>query len=315
MSRPPDERPPRWRVWLVRATKVAIVAAVAWGVHRTVLAAIDQLDQQDWQWHPGWLALSGVLYLAGVLPAGWYWHWTMCRLGARPRLARSLAAYYVGHLGKYVPGKAMVVVLRAGLVRGPGVDGRIAAASVFYETLTTMAAGGALAALLMVTLLAARWELAALSIGLALVVAVPTLPPVARRLIARLAPRDDSLSASELKLDWTAMGVGWLVAMLGWLLLGMSLEAALLGAGAELASPVGDLPLCTAAVGLAVVAGFLSFIPGGAVVREAVLLELLVPRYGAAIAVVGAILLRLAWLAAELITAGIVWLASLRRQR
>ena len=56
----------------------------------------------------------------------------------------------------------MVVVLRAGLVRGPEVDTRLAAAAVFYETLTTMAAGGALAALLMVSWLHARWQFAAL---------------------------------------------------------------------------------------------------------------------------------------------------------
>ena len=97
------------------------------------------------------------------------------------------------------------------------------------------------------------------------------------------------------------MGVGWAAAALGWIVLGFSLEAALVAADAEIINPIADLPLCMAAVGLAVVAGFLSFLPGGAVVREAVLLELLVPRYGAATAVVGAIMLRLAWLGAELL--------------
>lgn len=313
MSNPADERAGSWRPWLIRGAKLLILVVVAWGIHRTVMAAIDQLEQHTWQWRPGWLTLSGLLYLIGVLPAGWFWHWTMHRLGARPKLLRSLGAYYIGHLGKYVPGKGMVVVLRAGLVRGPEVDTRLAAAAVFYETLTTMAAGGALAALLMVGWLNARWQIAALSIALALVVAAPTLPPIARRLIARLRSRDDiPLTADDIQIHGSTMGVGWAAAAIGWIILGLSLEAALIAADADITNPIAELPLCIAAVGLAVVAGFLSFLPGGAVVREAVLLELLVPRYGAAAAVVGAVMLRLAWLGAELTTALAIWLGSLR---
>ncbi|MBL9124855.1 MAG: flippase-like domain-containing protein [Planctomycetaceae bacterium] len=316
MSTPAPARSFRWQSGLVRAAKLLLLVIVGWGIHRTVLAALEQLDQHPWQWRPGWLSLAGGIYLVGVLPAGWYWHWTMRRLGNRPRLLRSLAAYYVGHLGKYVPGKGMVVVLRAGLVRGSGVDTRLAAAAVFYETLTTMAAGGALAALLMVTWLDVRGEVTLLSVGLALALVIPTIPPVARRLIARLTPRGErALVADAISLEGTTRLVGWGVSVLVWVVLGLSLEAALLAADADLVDPLAELPLCTAAVALAVVAGFLSFVPGGAVVREAVLLELLAPRYGAAPAVVGAVLLRLAWLGAELATAAGIWIASLRDRR
>lgn len=313
MSNPADQRARSWRPWLVRGAKLLILIAVAAGIQRTVFAAIEQLEQHAWQWRPGWLTLSGLLYLVGVLPNAWFWHWTMRRLGTHPRFIRALAAYYVGHLGKYVPGKGMVVVLRAGIVRGPEVDTRLAAAAVFYETLTTMAVGGALAALIMVGWLHVRWQIAGLSIALALIVAIPTLPPVARRLIARLRSRDNEmLTAADIPIHWSTMGVGWISATIGWIVLGLSLEAALIASDAQITNPLADLPLCVASVGLAVVAGFLSFLPGGAVVREAVLLELLVPRYGAAAAVVGAVMLRLAWLGAELITAVFVWLVSLR---
>ena len=55
-------------------------------------------------------------------------------------------AYYVGHLGKYVPGKALVVIIRTGLISGPRVDTTVAAVSIFIETLTMMAVGAFLAA-------------------------------------------------------------------------------------------------------------------------------------------------------------------------
>ena len=63
---------------------------------------------------PGWLAASGaVLYLLGAAvrrSSGT----ACCGPWGRRWLAETLRAYYIGHLGKYVPGKAMVVILRTG---------------------------------------------------------------------------------------------------------------------------------------------------------------------------------------------------------
>ena len=58
----------------------------------------------------------------------------------------ALRAYVVSHLGKYVPGKAMVVVVRAGMVVPFGARASTAAIATFYETLVMMAAGGLVAA-------------------------------------------------------------------------------------------------------------------------------------------------------------------------
>ena len=62
--------------------------------------------------------------------------------------------------------------------------------------------------------------------------------------------------------------------------------------------------LHVAAVALATVAGFISMLPGGAVVREAVLTELMIPYLGGGAALIAAVLLRLVWLTAELCIAG-----------
>ena len=62
------------------------------------------------------------------------------------RLVPALRAYLVSHLGKYVPGKAMVVVMRAGMVVPFGARASTAAIATFYETLVMMAAGGLVAA-------------------------------------------------------------------------------------------------------------------------------------------------------------------------
>jgi len=55
------------------------------------------------------------------------------------------------------------------------------------------------------------------------------------------------------------------------------------------------------------VAGFLSLIPGGAVVRELILAELMVPEFGSAVALLSAVVLRLVWLLAELLISAILY--------
>ena len=111
------------------------------------------------------------------------------------------------------------------------------------------------------------------------------------------------------------MFLGWLLTGLGWAILGLSFWAVLRAFGAAGDNPVEQLHLHTAAVALATVAGFVSFVPGGAVVREAVLTELMVPYLGDAVALVGAILLRLVWLVSELVISGILYLGILARRR
>ncbi len=74
-----------------------------------------------------------------------------------------------------------------------------------------------------------------------------------------------------------------------------------------------DWPRYTAAVSLATVAGFLSFIPGGLVVRDVVLMEVLalgLSQDAAATALVSAILLRLVWLLAEVAISGILYVGQ-----
>ena len=62
-------------------------------------------------------------------------------MGQEAGVWESLRAYIIGHLGKYVPGKALVVILRTGLIRSHRVNTSLAAVSVFYETFSLMTAG------------------------------------------------------------------------------------------------------------------------------------------------------------------------------
>jgi hypothetical protein len=108
---------------------------------------------------------------------------------------------------------------------------------------------------------------------------------------------------------------GWAAAVLCWTLLGVSLWATLTAIGAENVRLVEDLPRLIAAVTFSVVAGFLSMLPGGLVVRDALLMQLLVPVCGKANSLVAAVLLRLVWLVTEVAVCGILYVAARIRER
>jgi uncharacterized membrane protein YbhN (UPF0104 family) len=257
------------------------------------------------------LLAAGGLYLLGLLPAGLFWGLVLRSLGQDAKIGETLRAYYIGHLGKYVPGKAMVVVIRTGLIRGHRVDTGMAAVSVFFETLTMMSVGAAVSAAILAVSFRTEPLLFWVAVALMIAAGIPTLPPVFRSLV-RLAGVGRSGSANAGNLDRLGNGAllaGWVLMALSWGLLGMSLWAVLRAMGTDGTDLVGQLHLYTAAVALATVAGFLSLVPGGAAVREAVLTQLMVPYLGEAVALVSAVVLRLVWLASELVISGVLGLA------
>ena len=301
-----------WKRWLLTAIKLLIVALVVWFIHRTLVVAWRQLGEQPWHFSLPWLLLAGVFYLTGTFCCGLFWHRVLRAMGQQAGLGETLRAYYIGHLGKYVPGKAMVVVLRAGLIRNHQVDATLAAISVFFETLTMMAVGAFLAAAIVAIWFRGEPLLFWASLGMMCVAGIPTLPPVFRRLV-RLTGAQKWNAATETGLAGVGYGttiIGWVLNTLNWLILGLSLWAVIRSLGVAEASPIDDLPVCTASVSLATVAGFLSFVPGGAVVREAVLTELIRPQFGEVVAVVSAVLLRLVWLVSELVISGILYMSA-----
>jgi len=300
-----------WKSRIVLMVKVAIFALVVWGLWRSLDNAYQELQQQQLSWRQidgRWLVASAAIYLAGSLPMGIFWFAILRSFRQHPRPLETLRAFYIGHLGKYVPGKAMVVILRAGLIRSERVDTSVATVSVFVETLTMMAVGGFLAAIALAVWFREQPLLLLLAIGLVMGMGLPTVPPLFRTAVRMLGVRKASPAVEEALqgLSWRLMALGWAANVVGWSLIVGSYWAVLWAlpmptaeAEAVRQTPALVIPVMTASVCLAMTAGFVSLLPGGLGIREFIVLTLVQPVFGPVVAVASAVLLRVAWMGGE----------------
>lgn len=253
------------------------------------------------------IALASLLYALGLIPPSLLLYQSLRSLGQHPRVGTAIAAQLVGHLGKYVPGKAMVIVLRAGALSRDGVRPLPATISVFLETFLMMAVGAAVAALVVLWLPVPKWVTAA-SIVVAIAASLPTLPPILRRLAERVSGR--SVVESELRIGIGLFAAGWGSSLLSWLLIGASFTALISAIPSSTPLPALSqlYPTATAAISLAMVIGFASLLPGGAGVRELVLTIVLGVLLGSVHGMLAAIAARILFIAVEAILAATAWL-------
>ncbi len=299
------------------SAKAALFAALCWFIYTALVRDQAKLHELEWHVEPGWLVVSGILYLLGMLPAAVYWQRVLVHAGQCVGLAEALRAYYVSQLGKYVPGKWVVILIRRVLVSRKSTETTVVAASVFFETLSMLAVGSAVSAIVLLGWHRNQVLLIATAVGSFVLMGLPTVPSVFGWLIHALgvSKLNPTAGAKLSRIGLRAIAIGWSSIAVGWLLQGMSLWAALRALGVVSSGPLVDLPLHTTAVSLGVVAGFLSQIPGGLVVREWVSGELLRSHYGESVALVSAIILRLVWLVSELVISIILYGAGWRRDQ
>lgn len=303
---------PRFRVTGKVVLQSLLLAIVLAALGRAIFVALEHLAAEGFSWSAvdgGWLALAVAAAAVAIVFPGLYWWWVLRAMHIDAPPAAVASAYYVGNLGKYVPGKAMVLILRAAALRPYGAGVLLVSASVVVETLTTMAVAAACGAAIVWALdvpMWLRWAAAAA----ALAAVVPTIPPILLPLLRLKVTAPHVLQRLADDYRWPLVFRGWAVSVAAMIAMGVGLLAVLQAMPGDLPA-IGSprlLAICVAAVSLSLVAGFISLLPGGAGVRELVLTLLLAPLVGSSEALVVAILHRLCTIAAELLwAAGAAW--------
>ena len=301
-------------VLLGQAALVALIFVFIWG---SLQKAWEQLTTSQFtlRLSPFWLGTSAIVYAVCLVFPATYWCCVLRYLGQRPTLYRSIRAHLVGHVGKYVPGKVCVVLIRAGLLRGKTVDTTVCVLSIFLEGLMQMAVG----ALLVVGVL--FWR--AVDTGqehfllyillLFLGVAVPILPPVFKRIVYFIGLRKFSTEVDKVNaLPWRTFLFGIPLMLVFWALISLSYWCVIHAIGIPI--PFSDYPTCILAITASMVAGFVFVVaPAGMGVREAIICMLAFSLFKPfsdtpeAAALISTVVLRLLWIVTEMVLAACVY--------
>jgi glycosyltransferase 2 family protein len=290
----------------------AVLAAVA-GVFvvRSLVSQWDDVREGLEDARAGWIVVAGLLAAAGMTAIALPWRRALRSLGGDLRMDETIARYYVGEIGKYVPGGVWPVVGRGELARRAGVARAAAYGSVALSLLALYLSAMFLVVLGLPAILGDGepggylWVVAVLPLGIlglhhAVLERVRRLGEkvLRRRIDVTIPPWKDSLTLILLYVP-------------AWLLIGTATWAVARGLGQD----VGWLDVAPAAV-LSWVVGFVLVpVPGGVGVREAAFIAAagsLDAGVGAAIAVVARVLFVVVDAAGAL--AASAWLAR-RRSR
>lgn len=274
------------------------------------------------------LVVAAIVYALALVPPAIVLRMN-CRLfGQPPRWSTTIAAQLLGHVGKYVPGKAMVVILRVGALRRDQISPMAGTVSVFSETFVMMAAGAAMAGVITMMIPVPAW-INLTAVAMALAATAPTLPPIMKKVVSAVVGKKSSMQSpgsstqnagqagsepqwetARASMNWKWFLSVWACSVVSWLLIGGSF-ALTIGAmpGLEpLPTPAALFWLATAAMGLAMAVGFASLLPGGAGVRELVLITILGISLDPSRALLAAIAARIMFIVVEAVLAAGSWL-------
>lgn len=297
---------------LKTAFKVIVAVVVTIFLVATVRQALHELKAQenvfdirnsDWRF----LLIAIGTYFIALIPPAVAWLWVLDDFKQRVPRKAALHAFFLGHLGKYVPGKAMVLVLRVGKLQPFGLGLRAGIVSVFVETLTSVCVAAVLGGILLLFLNVPLWLkwASGLCIPLTLIAMTPHffrigLFALAKSKIGKMPPPITNAFTGRFMIRTH------LCMLAAWLLMGTSgwFVYLAMSPSAELWSVYGWASV-VCAVCLGAVAGFASMLPGGAVVREIVITWLLEPLVGQPVALLGSILIRLVQILAECLIIGV----------
>jgi uncharacterized membrane protein YbhN (UPF0104 family) len=286
-----------------------LVALAVWAVAsewRDVREAVRELDA-------GWLAMAVLATVVNVALAGMVWRTVLADLGSTLRLPVAARIFFVGQLGKYLPGSVWPVVMQTELGRDHHVPRRRTATATMVSLLLSVTSA------LLVVLLALPLAPAALpsGFGWAVLLVIPLAVLLHPTVLGRIVDRALRLAGRE-GLDQRTTFRGTLLATLwalgSWTGAGLQVWALAvpLGAPADLRTAV----LLIGGYGLAWAVGFIVIIaPAGAGAREVALAAVLAPVLDGSGAVVVVVLVsRVLFTLVDLAAAGIGLLVGHRHR-
>jgi len=277
---------------------VAGIAFVTTRIVRDRDAIADAMSSAE----VGWLVVGGAAGTIAMALIGLNWLWILRQKGAAAPWRRGMAWFFVGQLGKYVPGGIWPIVGQAELAHRDATPRGAAYSSTAMSMVATFLGAASVAAITgLVTPTDHRLVSAALVVLLALLLAAIAVPAVGRA-IDHFTRR---FTTRELRLPeprWFALLVARHLPV--WFAFAGMNVFAVVALGVDVDGPlVVELIFVTC---VSWMAGFVVVgVPGGIGVRETIFISMTTATLGAGVAVSAAVLSRVVSIAVDLLGAAV----------
>jgi uncharacterized membrane protein YbhN (UPF0104 family) len=277
------------------AAVLAVWAVVAeWDA---VVEAIKRLS-------PGLLALALVATVGNVVAAGLVWRTVLADLGTKLAVAPTAKIYFIGQLGKYLPGSVWSVVIQAEL----GSDYKVPRRRTATATVVALLISVVSAALIVLACTPLTGDVVPAGFRWAVVLIVPLAVTLHPKVFGALADRLLRLvgrAPLEHRTSTAGTILATLWAVLSWVFSGLQVWLLSVSFGAPV--DVETVLLLTAGYALAWAVGFIVVIaPAGAGVREVALIAVLAPVLERGEILVVVLLSRVLFTAVDLVAAAAV---------
>lgn len=288
----------RWWWWV----RIPFFVAIGWFIWRGIDGHQDEIGEALGRIGGLQVAGSLALVVVGLVATGFLWTWILGALGHRLPVRSAFSVFFVGQLGKYLPGSVWSFGVQAQGARRYGVPMRatVAASLVFLgiNVASSVAIGAGLALAGGITTDVPTWVQVVALVGSLVALTPPALTLVCR-LVAGIPVR------LGLKV-WAA----WLVAMaVAWGLYLGALALLLPDPGTDAWFAVAAGFLVGYATGVLVILA-----PAGLGAREAAFVVLAEPAVGVATATAIALISRIVWTIGDVVVAaGAAWAARSTR--
>ncbi len=256
------------------AAKIIIAIAVLYYIWRTVLANWEQVRGYSWDFNPGLMGLSAAVFFGAYALLAWIWGRVLFYTGHAASYRDAWDIYFIGNLGRYIPGKVWTIAGTAWMADRRGLPPvTVGTASVFAQAYSVISSLVFFALFLIfrgvrIDGFPLEWSLPFILAFIAVFMIPRNLEKIINRMLSALGRESITLG---LTVGRAVRITGWY--FLSWILFGIAFWLFVTAVtGDRSSSPF----VLTAVFAAAYVGGFMAvFVPGGLGVRESLMSVLL----------------------------------------
>ena len=112
--------------------KITIIAIILFFLGRSVISNWERVRRYDWSFNPVLMAVSFMIFCLAYTFLPWIWRKLLYYMGYEISFGDAWDIFYIGNLGRYIPGKVWTIAGMAYMAEKVGIPATIAGTSVVF---------------------------------------------------------------------------------------------------------------------------------------------------------------------------------------